>query len=102
MIPIYKKGKDRNTLSSYRPMNNLNVIEKIIESILKKQIYEFIERHDIIHKNMHGSRKRHSIITAKIELDENINKHKDTGLKVALLSTDLSSACDTVEQKLLL
>ena len=69
MIPIYKKGKDRNILSSYRPITNLNIIEKIIESILKKQIYEFVERNDIIHENMHGSRKRHRIITAKIELD---------------------------------
>ena len=46
--------------------------------------------------------KKHSVITAKLQLDEYINQNKDKGNKVAVLSTDLSSAYDTVEHKLLL
>ena len=51
---------------------------------------------------MHGSRPNHSIVTAKLELDEEIQKQKDVGNKVAVLSTDLSMAYDTVEHKLLM
>ena len=89
-------------LSSYRPINNLNVIDKIVESHLKQQIVDFITKNNVLDKNMHGSRKNHSVITAKIELDETINLHKDAGDKVAVLSTDLTAAYDTVDHNLLL
>ena len=39
---------------------------------------------------------------AKLESDKVINRNKDKGLKVAVLSMDLSSAYDMVEHKLLL
>ena len=45
---------------------------------------------------------RNSLITAKLQLDKYINENKDKGNNVAVLSTDLSSAYDTVEHKLLL
>ena len=67
----------------------------------EKLLVEFVEENKLLHENMHGSRAKHSIITAKLELDEEINNSKDKGLKVAVLSTDLSSAYDTVEHKLL-
>ena len=51
---------------------------------------------------MHSSRTAHSIITAKLELDEAIQRNKDKSNKEAVLSTDLSMAFDTVEHKLLL
>ena len=69
---------------------------------MKKPILEFVDANNLLKENMHGSRSHHSIITAKLELDEAINKSKDAGLKVAVLSTDLSMAFDTVEHKLLL
>merc|ERR1711954_299442 len=86
VIPILKPKKDKNLLRSYRPINNMNVIEKVIEQVLKKQITKFIEENNILDKYMHGSRPKHSIITAKMELDEEINLHKDRGNKVAILS----------------
>ena len=102
IIPIHKKNKDRFDLTSYRPINNLNVVEKIVESHIKEQIVDFITKNKVLDKNMHGSRKNHSVITAKIELDETINLHKDAGDKVAVLSTDLTAAYDTVDHNLLL
>merc|ERR1711954_545075 len=102
VIPILKPKKDKNLLRLYRPINNMNVIEKVIEQVLKKQLTKFIEDNNILDKYMHGSRPKHSIITAKMEFDEEINLHKDKGNKVAILSTDLSSAYDTVNHRLLL
>ena len=51
---------------------------------------------------MHGSRKGYSIVTAKMDINEEINKHKDKGNCVAVINTDLSSAYDTVSHSLLL
>ena len=51
---------------------------------------------------MHRACPKHSIIAAKIEIDKEIAKQKDNGNKVAILSTDLSMAYDTVDHRLLL
>ena len=44
----------------------------------------FVETNNLLHDNMHGSRPKHSIITAKIELVEEVNKQKDIGNKLAV------------------
>ena len=51
---------------------------------------------------MHGSRKGYSVLTAKLSMDETINKHREEGNKVAVINTDLSAAYDTVCHSLLL
>ena len=69
---------------------------------MKKQLTAFIETNNIIDKQMHGARKGHSIVTAKIAIDEDIMFHKDKGHKIVLLKTDLTAAYDTVGHSLLL
>ena len=51
---------------------------------------------------MHGCRKGHDVTTAKLAIDEAVNNEKDKGKKVAILSTDLTAAFDTVNHALLL
>ena len=51
---------------------------------------------------MHGTCAKHSIVTAKLELEKEVNKQKDNGYKTVVLSTDLSSAYDTVDHRLLM
>ena len=80
----------------------MHTVDKILESIIKDQLEEFINLHDLIPEKMHGCRKHHNVITAKLDIDEEINLHKDNGRKVAILSTDLSSAYDMVNHSLLL
>ena len=58
MIPIHKPKKDRKNLHSYRPINNLNVVEKVVESVARFQVIKFVEENDILHENMHDSRKK--------------------------------------------
>ena len=58
MIPIHKPKKDKKNLDSYRPINNLNVVEKVVESIVKFQVVKLFEDNKILHENMHGSRKK--------------------------------------------
>ena len=45
---------------------------------------------------MHGAHKFLSIVTAKMEFDEEINFHRDKGHKAAILNTDLSLVYKTV------
>ena len=102
IIPIHKNKKDKKQLSSFCPINNWNVVEKIVETVLKKQVTDFINKNDIVNNNMHSSHLKHGVIMAKIDIDEKISQHKDDVNQVSILSTDLSTAYDTVDHCLLL
>merc|ERR1711954_293309 len=56
----------------------------------------------ILDNDMHGSRKGFRILTAKLSMDEIINKHREARNKVAVINTDLSAAYATVCHSLLL
>ena len=51
-------------IDSYRPINNLSAVEKIVEEFLKEQLNEFIDHNEIILPDHHGSRKDYSTMTA--------------------------------------
>ena len=70
IIPIEKPGKDKDQLDSYRPINNMHPVDKILESIIKDQLEEFINLQNLIPEKMHGCRKHHNVITAKLDIDE--------------------------------
>ena len=62
--PILKPEKPSEYIESYRPINNLSAIEKIVEEFLKEQMNEFINTNQIILPDHHGSRKDYSTMTA--------------------------------------
>ena len=57
-------------MSSYRPISNVNLIEKVVEESMKLQINKFFEEEKVIPDAHHGGRKQFSTITAKATLDE--------------------------------
>ena len=44
ILPISKPGKDINNIESYRPINNLPVVEKILETHVLKYFNIFLEK----------------------------------------------------------
>ena len=73
IITILKPGKPTDLLDSFRPVNNLNPVEKIIEEAIKIQVEEYLDRMKVIPNELHGARKAHNTLTAKLRVDENIN-----------------------------
>merc|ERR1712163_108605 len=57
ITPILKPNKEGEMIDSYRPINNLSAVEKIVEEFLKEQLNEFIDLNQIILPDHHGSRK---------------------------------------------
>ena len=74
ITPILKPGKGRSEKSSYRPISNLNSIEKVIEQLIKEDLESFLDKNDVIPKEHHGGRPYHSTVTAKAIIDLEINK----------------------------
>ena len=96
MLPLLKPDK------SYRPINNLCAIEKIIEQYFQDYMIEFMELHSIMSTDHHGGKKLHSTQTAMTQIYNKLYNNKEENLISLLLCTDLSAAYDTVEHDILL
>ena len=102
IAPQHKAGKPIYDMGSYRPINNLCTMEKIIEECFIGHLNTFLTDNKIINNNHHGDRKGHSTITALNQIlnTSHINNEKD---KInCILITDMSKAYDTIDHFTLL
>jgi hypothetical protein len=53
VIPVYKKG-DPKSMENYRPISILSVLSKIIETIVKTRLVDFVDRHAIFYARQYG------------------------------------------------
>ena len=97
VLPILKPKKNRLEKSSYRPISNLNSVEKVFESYLKDELENYFTKNQIIIDNHHGGRKGRSTVTAKAVIEDEIGKRYEESKITAVLSSDLSMAFDTVD-----
>ena len=102
ITPTLKPDKDLHSIDSYRPINNLSTLDKLIEQYLKDNINDFCNDNNIIIPDHHGSRKYCSTITALAEINHTIYDQYDNNKKLAIIQTDLSSAVDTVDHSVLI
>ena len=78
--PILKPDKQSEFIDSYRPINNLSAVEKIVEEFLKEQMNEFININHFILPDHHGSRKDYSTMTAISCLNHKLLNNYNDGL----------------------
>ena len=69
VVALFKSGSS-DELKNYRPISLLSVFDKIIEKIMHKQLYAFLENHNILFKNQFGFRKLSSTAHSVIEITE--------------------------------
>ena len=62
----------------------------------------FLELHNVINQDHHGSRKDHSTTTALAAINNSINIHYQNGNLISIIQTDLSAAFDMVDHSILL
>ena len=82
--------------NNYRPISLLSNIEKILEKLMYKRLYTFLNKYDAIYNLRFRFRKLHSTSHALINITENIKKaldYKNIGCGVFV---DLQKAFDTV------
>ena len=54
VIPIHKGGS-MDDLNNYRPISLLSIFDKLIEKLMHKQLYEFLEKNNVLFKNQYGN-----------------------------------------------
>ena len=71
VIPLHKGGSTQD-LNNFRPISLLSIFDKIIEKIVHKKLYHFLDLHNILFENQFGFRKNNSTSYALMEITEKI------------------------------
>ena len=101
VIALFKGGSTEE-VNNYRPISLLPIFDKIIEKIMHKQLYAFLEEHNILFKNQFGFRKKCSTAHSLIEITEKIKESIDSSKFGCGIFIDLKKAFDTVNHQILL
>ena len=101
VTPIYKSGEVTDT-GNYRPIATLSSFSKVLERLIYNQLYQFLEKNDIIYKYQFGFRKGYSTEQAILEITDNLNSAIDNKQITCGLFLDFSKAFDTVNHDILL
>ena len=101
VIPIHKGGSIQD-MNNYRPISLLSIFDKIIEKLMHKRLYNFMEENDILYHKQFGFRKGNSTINALMQITEKIKESIDKGKYGCGIFIDLRKAFDTVNHNILL
>ena len=78
VVLVFKKDSKLNQ-SNYRPISLSSNIEKILEKLIYKRLYTFLDYNNIIYGLQFGFRQQYSTSQALINITENIRKALDDG-----------------------
>ena len=101
VIPIHK-GESTQEVNNYRPITLLSIFDKIIEKLIHKRLYNFLNLHNILFYNQFGFRKNNSTTFALIQITEIIKETIDKNKYGCGVFIDLRKAFDTVNHEILL
>ena len=101
VIPIHKGGSTQE-VNNYCPISLLSIFDKIIEKLMHKRLYTFLESNNILFCNQFGFRKNNWTIYALAQITEMIQVSIDSGKFGSGIFIDLKKAFDTVNHDVLL
>ena len=101
VIPVFKKA-DPLQCTNYRPISLTSNIGKILEKLVHKRLYCFLDQNEILYNNQYGFRNNHSATHALIDITEKIRNALDSKYYACGVFIDLEKAFDTVNHTILL
>jgi len=101
IVPIYK-AKQKNDFANYRPVSLLPAISKILEKVIYKRLYTFLDSSNIFNGNQFGFRTKHNTIDAVTKFVNDITESLDKKESSLAIYCDLSRAFDTIDHEILL
>ena len=101
VVPLHKGG-DRDDINNYRPISILPLFSKIFERIMYNQLYNFLEKYEILNPDQFGFRKNRSTIEAVLNQLEYIYTNLDQKKTVISIFLDFKKAFDCIDHKILL
>ena len=101
VVPIFKKGS-RYIPLNYRPVCLTSVACKCLERVIAKNLYMYLEDHNILSEHQFGFRAGRSTMDQMILVYNDITLWLDQGCAVDLVLFDFSKAFDVVSHHILL
>ena len=101
VIPLYK-GKEHDLIINYQPISFLMTISKLLEKVVYKRVYTFLELNGTVYEHQYGFRMKHSCEQAILDLTGSILQVRNANFICAALFLDLSKAFDTLNHEVLL
>ena len=96
IIPIYKPGKPKDQVSSFRPITMLSCVGKVFEKIIKNRLEYVIEENKILNVQQCGFRRGQSTIDVLLRLEYLIRSSLCDNKVCLVTYIDLKSAFDTI------
>ena len=96
------KNYSKLDYSNYCPISLLSNMEKILEKLMYKRLYTFLNKNNVTYNLQFGFRKQYSTSHALINITENIRKALDDGNVGCGVFADLQKDFDTVDHQILL
>ena len=100
IIPLFKKGS-RNKSVNYRPVSLTSVICKLLETIIRDHMMDFLIKHKLINPSQHGFLKAKSCLTNLLCFLEEITKWVDDGSPVDVFLVYINDLEEGVTGKIL-
>jgi len=101
VTPIYKKG-NRNTAENYRPISLTSQCSKMLESIIRDVLAEYLEANHLLRESQHGFRAGKSCLSNILMFLDKVTNWIDQGNAVDVIFLDFAKAFDKVPHKRLL
>ena len=101
VVPLHKGG-DKSQETNYRPISLLTTLSKILEKVMYKRVYKFLNSTNQIYNKQYGFRSKHSTEQAVSEIIGKILKNAEKRIPSVALFLDLSKAFDTLEHSIVL
>jgi hypothetical protein len=95
VVSILKPGKDPTLSSSYRRINVLDTVGKIVEMILLAGVLREVSERGLLRDEQFGFRPRHSTILQLARLVERVNRNIDERRITGAVFLDVAKAFDT-------
>ena len=94
LLPILKNGKDPTLVESYRPISLISCFAKLIEKLVFKRLYSYVENKNRLPNFQCGFRKNHSCIDLLVYLEHYIQLTLRTQKVLIIVYFDIEKAFD--------
>jgi ribonucleases P/MRP protein subunit RPP40 len=95
VIPLFKKG-NKSDIKNYRPVSLTCIVGKILEAIIKDEIVEHLNKHQLIRTSQHGFMQGKSCLTNLLDFFDCVTKGIDENNAVDVIYLDFAKAFDKV------
>ena len=96
IVPLRKNNKPENDPISYRAVNILPSIDKVIDKVICKQLTRHLTSNNLILQQHHGSVKNRSTMTAILSMLDEWSEALEKGDNSAIMVLDQSAAYDVI------